>query len=60
MRVSEFIKTTLDSEDVNNGGTKFLREYYNLLLRKADEHKKIVQTNKDIGFIGIHKTIIKG
>ena len=60
MKVSEFIKNTLDCNDVNSLGREFLREYYTILLKKADKHKKIVQTNRNIGFIGIHKNLIKG
>lgn len=59
MEVSKYIKKSLNDQYYDKNVT-FLREYYTLLLNKADEHKRIVQTNKDVGFITIDKKIING
>ena len=57
--VRNLIKEALDDENYYNPSASFLRNYYDMLLRKANEHKNIVQTNRDDGFIEIHKNISK-
>ena len=52
---SHMIKEALDVNEGQNPMANFLQIYYGELLRKADEHKKIVQTNQDEGFIQLHK-----
>lgn len=46
MNIPHIIREALDSND-DNHMTAFLRNYYQELLRKADGHKIIVQTNRD-------------
>lgn len=57
INVPHFIKEALDYNNGNNSYAVFLREYYRSLIRKADLHKKVVQTNRDDGFITIHKNM---
>jgi hypothetical protein len=47
MRVARYIKESLEYNDGNNTGAKFLCNYYQELLGIADTHHKVVQTNKD-------------
>jgi hypothetical protein len=56
MNIPHYIKEALEYNDGNNQMSIFLRQYYTALLNKADQQKKIVQTNKDDGFIEIYET----
>lgn len=53
--VPHIIKEALDHEDEYNPMANFLSGYYGELLRRANVHKPQVVTNKDKGFIGLHK-----
>lgn len=49
------IKEALDVNEGDNPMAKFLCNYYRELLNKANVHNNQVVTNRDSGFIELHK-----
>lgn len=52
--VPYLIREALNLNGGNNRIALFLRSYYTELLKKANEHHMVVQTNRDRGFIEIY------
>lgn len=53
--IPHYIKEALDYNDGNNHTSQFLRSYYKELLKKANDHHIVIQTNEDDGFVEILK-----